>query len=103
QSVSGTSAGRRWSEALQRPSRREAAGGDATRHSRLLSPRLTRAPLKTGIQLVSFSSFKLMPLNSQARVRSVQAGRPLLGALVALIVRADKVAVKLGEYLINTP
>jgi hypothetical protein len=49
--------------------------------------------LKTGIQLVSFSSFKLMPLNLQARVRSVQGGRPLLGALVALVVRADELAV----------
>jgi hypothetical protein len=53
--------------------------------------------LKTGIQLVSFSSFKPMPLNMQARVRSVQGGRPLLGALVALVVRADKLAVPAVE------
>lgn len=53
--------------------------------------------LKTGIQLVSFSSFKLMPLNPQARVRSVQGGRPLLGALVALVVRADELAVAAVE------
>jgi hypothetical protein len=42
--------------------------------------------LKSGVQCVSFSSSELMPLNLQARVRSVQGGRPLLGALVAFVV-----------------
>ena len=49
--------------------------------------------LKTCNQLVSLSSSKLMPLNLQARVRSVQGGSPLLGTLVALVVRADEFAM----------
>lgn len=53
--------------------------------------------MKTCVQLVSFSSLELMPFNLQARVRSVQGGRPLLGALVALVVRADKLAVAAVE------
>ena len=53
--------------------------------------------MKAGTQLVSFSSFKLTPLNLQARVRSVQGSRPLLRVLVGLVVRADELAVAAVE------
>ncbi len=53
--------------------------------------------LKTDIQFVSFSSSELVPLRLEARIRSVQCGRPLLGALVGLFLRADKLAVAAVE------